>query len=194
MDAASRRALCAPRQIHVDRQKKTPLPAAQRVHYWHPQRFGVRLAPERFQDDLHQIHPDLEAAWSPVHERWIVWARSNLVTHPICAGWSLKFVWQTPTGGYLPLDSRVFADIYSRDFRRYGGAQPYFERLQSEFTRDTQKRKDDTDDESRWLRKDYNQYRKIKNIGRGNKFAMHWDGSIVPSAGEIQWRQNQGRL
>lgn len=194
MDAAGRRALFARRQTQVSRQKKPALPADQRVHYWHPQRFGARLAPERFRDDLHQIHPDLETVWSPVHERWIVWARSNLVRHPICAGWSLKFVWQTSNGGYLPLDARVFADIFSRDFRRYGGARSYFERFHSEFLRDEQHRKDVTNDESRWLRKDYNQYRKIKNIGRGNKFALHWDGSVVPSAGEVAWRQQQGRL
>ena len=38
--------------------------------------------------------------------------------------------------------------------------------------------------------RDYIDFLQIKNIGEGNKFALNHDGSVVPSAGEMIWRQS----
>lgn len=169
------------------------LPEAAIPHYWSPRRYGIQYAPDWFRTKLHAVLPTLEVVWSPYHERWLVWEQSPNVTHRFCAGWSLKFLWQGAEGEYLPLDERLLADLYARDFRRYGGAVRYFDRLVSEMEDDLAKQKTETTARIADIREDYLQYRRIKNIGRGSKFALHHDGSVVPSAGEIVWRQQQAR-
>lgn len=167
----------------------------QLFHYWHPDRFGVRLAPADFRAAMHEVHPSIEAVFSPVHERWLLWSRNTDVTHDLCPGWSLLFCWQTddstdPPNQYLPLDGRVLANLYARDLTRAGGGKKYFDRIVQELTENDEKRKAHTQAETTDRMRDYIDFLQIKNIGEGNKFALNHDGSVVPSAGEMIWRQS----
>ena len=38
--------------------------------------------------------------------------------------------------------------------------------------------------------KDYRQFTAIKNIGKGHKFALHHDGTLIPSRGEMSWQKD----
>lgn len=171
------------------------MPQAALFHYWHPQRFGVTEAPEDFQARLHEIHPRLRVVHSPVHKRWLVWHQDPTVTHNLCPGWKLVLIWMAAgTGGYLPLDNRLLANLYERDPRRYRSAVHYFddivtrnakanERIHAAREADKQDRIDD-----------WQQYKRPKNIGSGSKAALFGDGSIVPSQGERNWLRERGGL
>lgn len=189
-DLATR--LHAPRVATVSPTSKAPLGRERLMQYWHPQRFGVEFAPPAFRSLIAELFPNVEIVKSPVHERWLVWERSA-VTHPICRGWSLRFPWMTADGGYLPLDQRLLAALYARSFRHQGGAVAYYDRVMHELDRLSAANSATFEADSQALRKEYRDFRKIKNIGRGNKFAFHHDGSIVPSQGERNWRQDTAR-
>jgi hypothetical protein len=177
----------------VDIQRKRPLDPEQLPQFWHPQRFGVEVAPARFRQRLQRINPNLDCTWGTPIERWLLWERNPEVTHYLCAGWSLRFVWQGYQNRYLPLDERVFANIYVRQLWRYEkGGLGYIDRIISEIERDRRIRKKDTNNESEARRRDYLQSHRISNLA-GNKFALHHDGTIIPSRGEQNWRQELAR-
>lgn len=104
--------------------------------FFHPGRVDARFAPADFRRQLHELDPQLEVVWHPVHERWCVWAKNARITHWICAGWQLLFPVKYPDGSYLPLDARVLAAIVDRSGRKWGNGRIYWDRIQDEIRHD----------------------------------------------------------
>ena len=156
--------------------------------WWHPQRFGVRFAPDGFREDLRPVDPDLDCTWTPVDERWLVFQRDPTVTHALCNGWSLKLVCEDALGQYLPLDAWILANLCSRQLWRIDGCgRGYIDRVLAEIERAKEIKVKDTKNEAFARRREIIRSRRITNIGKGNKFALHHDGTIVPSRGEMNW-------
>lgn len=122
--------------------------------FWYPDRVGIKKAPEWFDKDLKAIDNTLEVTWSPVHERWLVWARSNSI-NKLSPGWRLLFPVQYPDKSYMPLDERIFARLYSADGMQWGSAKHYFEHFMAEFERDKAKREKDREDNVRYAAGEY---------------------------------------
>lgn len=176
----------------VPLRPKLALSQAALDHYWHPDRDGVEQAPKAFTEQLLRVHADLACVRPPgnaplPHPRaWILWYRKPTVTYPLCPGWSLLFIWRHE-GEPLPLDERVFANLYMISSMHFGGASGYFESIVTKM-QDEKAGRDKADQQYRDDRtKDYFQSTKIKNIGKGNKFALHHDGTILPGRGERNW-------
>ena len=72
------------------------------LKFWHPNRFGVRFAPNAFRTELRQMHPDLDVTWHPTRERWLVWYKRPRIQHHLCPGWLLLFVVENSEGAYVP--------------------------------------------------------------------------------------------
>jgi hypothetical protein len=164
--------------------------------YWHPQRMGVEPGPSWFSARLAAISPKLAVCRPPARapllfkrRAWLVWCREPAVTHPLCPGWTLLFAWETPWREPLPLDDRILANLYLRDPNRYRDAVQYYDRITAEQTRTEEYNNRAFDAHTMDRSLDVRQYRKIKNIGLGNKFALHHDGSMIPSRGEANWRK-----
>lgn len=156
--------------------------------WWHPQRFGVQFAPAQFRVDLRHVDPDLDCTWTPVDERWLVFQRDPTITHHLCAGWSLKLVCEDARGRYLPLDAWILANLCSRQLWRIDGAgRGYIDRVLAEVERARAITVKDSKNEAFARRRELIRSRRITNLGRGNKFALHHDGTIVPSRGEQNW-------
>lgn len=157
---------------------QVPLAPPQRLgeehswHYFHPDRFGVKLAPEDFRRKLKEIDTRLEVTWHPVKERWLVWARDPHITFKLCPNWSLVFVWEGMNSGcYMPLDNRCLALVYARSPRAFPNAMAYWQRIEDEIVHEKRAREKERADEVSDMAGDYFDYRKIKNIGSGSKFA-----------------------
>ena len=123
--------------IEVPVSHPTPLSVDTSLHYWHPNRFGVQYAPTTFRQELQRLHPDLDATWHPVRERWLVWYRRPRIQHHLCPGWLLLFIVETSDGRYGPLDARVFAVAYEQSGRKWGSGKAYWARVEEEAERDT---------------------------------------------------------
>src|SRR6186713_1792240 len=163
-------------------------------HFWHPGRFGVRLAPEDFRARLHQIHQDLEITWHPLRQRWLVWFKKPSVQ--TTRGWTLIFIWEHALDySYLPLNELVFFNLYQRSARAFGSAINYFDRITKEVAAAKERAAKSLHDEDAARSRDYFNYTKIKSIGKGSKFTHHHDGSMVPTKAEMQHRrENTSRL
>lgn len=179
----------------LEPRREKALDRAALKHFWHPDRHGVEHAPKHVQDEIAKIHPDLRVCKAPGnapmdYRPWVVWYRNPDVKHVLCPGWSLVFAWEHPeTKEPLPLDNRLYANIYMVDGRRFKSAVAYFDGCVTELKRDRQKAKEKSQQLTREMSNDVRDYRKIKNIGKGNKYALHHDGTTVPSLGEFLWRQ-----
>jgi len=174
-------------------RSSTPLDPGALIHFWHPDREGAEQAPAEFRRELALVHEDLAivrpppGAPLPTPRKWLVWYRKPTIRHPLCPGWLLLFVWPPDPYDPIPLDNRIFANLYMIDARRFGNGGQYFDRIVAGLERD-KARKDARDKQYRQDRvRDYWESTKIKNIGAGNKFALHHDGTIVPSRGERAW-------
>lgn len=175
-----------------------PLEQAALYHYWHPDRDGVESCPTHFATRLADFHRDLAICRPPgqaptISRPWLVWYRKSSVTHHLSPGWVLLFCWQTPPPELtpLPLDERVFANLYTISAQAFGGAVNYFESVVAKMKADKVRIQDIDRANMEDRKRDFMQSRKIKNIGRGNKFAMHHDGSVVPSRGEANWQRER---
>lgn len=189
-----------------------PLPAEALAHFWYPEREGVEQAPERIRKQLAKIHPDLAMVRPPANaptpsHAWICWFRKAEVTYWLSPGWFLFFIWQERNETYdmdgdgvktafKPLsldDPRLIANIYRFSvFGEFKSAEAHFKNIQSQLIAEKQaqqqadkKRRDD-------IGHDFFNYRKIKNIGHGSKFATHHDGTIVPSRGQDNRTADRG--
>lgn len=163
-------------------------------YWWYPGRLGVELAPQDFLDKLVAIHPSLSCTKYPLDGTWMLWSRNPEVTHRFCPGWSLLFLWMDEKQKPLPLDSRVFFNLYRRDPRRYRRCVDYFDQINAEL-KDAKDRREVAMDNDRNDRvHDFQQYTKIKNIGHGSKSALHHDGTVLPSRGELLWLQQRGNI
>jgi hypothetical protein len=183
------------RPFGVEPKREKPLDQAAMKHYWNPDRYGVEQAPAHVRKEIAKIHPDLRvvkpAAGAPMDVKpWIVWFRNPDVKHPLCPGWSLVFVWEFfDTKEPKPLDNRLYANIYAVDGRRFGNALKYFNGCVDSVLHERKKAKAQSQELTQKMSADVEEYRKIKNIGKGNKFALHHDGTLIPSQGEFLWRQ-----
>lgn len=144
-------------------------------HYFHPGRVDCRYAPDWFRTALHVMDPRLEVIWHPVLERWAVWCKNERISHKFSPGWQFLFPWLNPTtNAYLPLDERVFANIYHRSPRKWGDGKQYWDRIEGEILRDKQKKEEARQDEARTLARDYWDSKQIKvsmcGPSNGSKF------------------------
>ena len=130
----------------------TPLPPEAMPQFWHPQRFGVTFAPDAIRRELLALRANapnpeasLDCTWMPLDERWLIWQRDPTVTHALCAGWSMKIVWEDPeTHAYRPLDARLYADLYAREIWRFDSCgRGYFDRVCEDILRERAIRKKD---------------------------------------------------
>lgn len=172
------------------------LPRAAMYHYWHPDRDGAERCPEWFNARLVAIHPDLAMTRPPLRaptpsHPWLAWYRKPAITSPICPGWLLLFCWQTEDKTPLPLDDRVFANLYRISALQFGSASAYFDSIVQTLKADRQRAEDQDHANTSAKRREMLQSHKIKNIGRGSKFALHHDGSVVPSRGEANWARER---
>jgi hypothetical protein len=181
-------------QFGVSPDKSHALDPAALKHYWHPDREAVEPCPSQVRTDLTLIHPDLRCVKPPAgapmdHKPWIVWFRNPLVTHRLCPGWSLVLIWESPdSGDPLPLDPRLYANLYMRDPRRFKNGAEYFKGCMDQMQQAEARKKDANSRLTREMSNDVREFNKIKNIGHGSKYALHHDGTMVPSKGEHAWR------
>jgi len=195
-----------PFSMPVTGKKDSSLPPAGLDHYWHPERDGVEHPPESFQRTLGEISDKLAVCRPPAGapltkpRAWLVWYRKAAVKHPLCPGWALMFDWRDRKDQPLPLDQRVLANIWMRsvsargaDGRELGGSIKYFEKIVSDMARQKQAKEKQHKNDRRDHQHAMQDFYKIKNIGRGNKFALHHDSTVTASVGEKLWRQQTAR-
>jgi hypothetical protein len=162
--------------------------------YWYPDRLGIRHAPADLLATIRRdVHPSLDVTWSPIHERWLVWNREPRAQNPLCPGWALVFVWEHPlTRGYLALDPQLLGfNLYLCMRDKVGTARECFDRVEAQIAR-TKAARHHADTNSRHdFQRELLRSRRISNIGAGNKFALHHDGTVVPSRGEANWSRER---
>ena len=171
------------------------LPAAAIDHYWHPDREGVELAPADFMRDVRAIdrYDKVRIVRPPAgaplyYERaYLIWYRNPRVTHPLSPGWMMLRDWRSRSGEPLPLDQRVFSYLFSVSARVFGSGQKYFKHCVEEMKRDKAAREKVHTDSNHDRMEDMRQSWKIKNIGAGNKSALHDGPGGVPSRGHANW-------
>lgn len=135
--------------------------------YFSPAKPDVRFGPDDFRRKLHEIDSTLEVVWHPVNERWVIWFRG-------AKGWRMLFpVQYAGSERYMPLDERTLAKVWDRSGRHWGSGRAYWDRIEAEITRDIQRKEDARRQEARDAADMQWDYRKIKNIGSGSKFANH---------------------
>lgn len=121
--------------------KPKPLDPETNPWWWNPNRAGVREAPAWFLKRLRsEMGEELSITWTPLQQRWLVWAKTPRFQNPICTGWRLLFIHQGPSGEYLPLDERIHARLYHASADKHGNGKRYFQRLVEEMERDRAKR------------------------------------------------------
>jgi hypothetical protein len=168
-------------------------PQAILQHYWHPERTGSEPAPEDIRLKLATIHADLDICRPPPRAPvrvncWLVWYRCPRVTHVLSPGWLLLFPWLDEADQPLPLDDgRVFANIYARSTFLFKNSVQYFQHILDDMRASTAAKENLHKDDLDQRRKSFYDFTKISNIGRGNKFALHHDGTILPGRGERNW-------
>ena len=170
------------------------LPVAAMDYYWHPDRDGVEHAPEDFTralkgidkyDRVRVVRPPANAPL--VYKRaWLIWYRNPRVTHYLSPGWLMLAEWRL-RGEPLQLDERVFSFLYSRSAQLFGNGAKYWEHCVSEMQREKAAKEKVHSDGTHDRSEDFRQYMQIKNIGSGNKAALHHDGTVIPSRGQQNW-------
>ena len=155
-------------------------PIETELKYWHPNRFGVRFAPQPFRGDLRAVHPALDVTWHPVRERWLVWYRRPRIAHHLCPGWLLLFVVETSTGGYVPLDARTFAAVYEQSGFKWGSGKAYWARVEREAQREREDADAERDHVLEEVGSDHWDHTKIqvsmRGSSNGSKFVRHHAG------------------
>ena len=157
-----------------------PPPLETELKYWHPNRFGVELAPQRFRDDLQSVHPDLDVTWHPVKERWLVWYKRPRIQHHRSKGWLLLFVVEDSGGQYVPLDTRALAACYEQSGFKWGSGKKYWARVEEESQREQMERDADREQllsdvgSDRW---DHTRIQvSMRGHSSGSKFVNHHAG------------------
>lgn len=174
-------------------QGRESLPAAALFHYWYPDREGVEHCPEEFNLRLREVSQELSCVRppgrAPIRSRcWLVWWKCPRITHWLSPGWLLILAWHTPDGTPLPLDNRVFANLYLQSRQVFGSAKSYFDSIVADMKATTNRQQKDQLNYRHDRAHDLYNSQKISSAGRGNRFALHHDGTILPSRGEQNWR------
>jgi hypothetical protein len=205
------------RPFAMDTQARTqPLDRAALFHYWHPDRDGVEHAPAHIQEKLKALvgvdnRGRVNAAivrppaGAPVRSRcWLVFKRNEEITNHLSPGWFLVLAWHDgdePNPKPLDVeDGRLFANLYLQTLkagrevmgRDFDSAVQFYDHCMSVLDADEKKREQANRNYNDDRAKDYFDYTKIKNIGHGSKFALHHDGTSVPSKGEDNWLRERG--
>jgi hypothetical protein len=161
------------------------------TQYWHPNRAGVEQAPAWFAERLAAISPDVAVVRppdrAPVPSAWLVWYRRPRVTHRLCPGWLLLFPWTAPDGTPLPLDNRVLANLYLRSSRAFGSAVGYWDHCARQMQAERESTERDYTRNRQDQQREFAKSHRITNLGAGNKFALHHDGTVVPSRAQAAW-------
>lgn len=168
-------------------------------HFWHPDRDGVEFPDERFQQELATMTDRVVVCRPPagaplIQKRsWLIWMRKPSVTHPLSPGWMLLIDWRL-RGEPMSLDMRVFSYLYSVSITTHGSAKAYFDKCVAEMERDKAAKQKVHTDDCHDRSQDYLNFTKVKNIGRGNKYALHL-ATDVPSRGTQNWLdENRKRM
>lgn len=186
--------------------------------FWHPDREGVESCPADFQAKLNEIGGFDERgreklrcvkppAGAPIRcHGWLVFVRKPEITHWLSPGWLLVLAWNNgvePTPKPLPLDNRILANLYLQSLkggrevfgRDFDSAVQYFDHVVAVMHRDKQKQEAANAQYNKDRQRDHWDYTKIKNIGHGSKFALHHDGTVMPTRNEANWvRERQADL
>lgn len=177
----------------VETSTPDALPDEAMDFYWHPDRDGVEWPDDGFQRDLALISPDVKVVRPPdgaplyFKRAWLLWYRKPKVKHYLSPGWLMLREWRTNGGEPMVLDQRVFSYLYSVSARVFGNGQRYWEHCVREAAKDKEAREKVHRDGNHDRVEDYRQYMQIKNIGAGNKFSLHHDGTIEPGRGQTNW-------
>ena len=179
-----------------------PAPQESIEHFWHPDRSGSERAPEDFARQLTELDKDLACCRPPARAplangkppAYIVWYRRPRVTHNLCPGWLLLFVWRDGNKAPMPLDERVFATLYAASARQFGSGKAYFERAIEQKMADAKaSREREYENHISSKRREFIQSTRISTAGKGNKFARHHDGTLQPSQGSLNWHLENRR-
>lgn len=177
--------------LTVTPDRRPPIDREVLYHFWHPDRLGVEQAPPEFARQLAAVHRDLAVVRPPARAPlpivcWLLWYRKPTVTHALCPGWWLLLRWAWGRRP-LALDEKLLAAIYHFDARQFTNGQQYFNRLMAE--RDRRKQIADKDYRNDRLaqQQEWRRSLQISSAGRGSRFALHHDGTILPSRGELAW-------
>tara|TARA_R100000687_G_C6400561_1_gene141661 strand:+ start:260 stop:784 length:525 start_codon:yes stop_codon:yes gene_type:complete len=166
--------------IRVPVATPSPPPIEEGLQFWHPNRFGVRFAPESFRKKLKGIHDDLDVTWHPSAERWIVWYRRPRITHHLCPGWMLLFVVEDSEQRYVPLDDRTLAAVYEQSGFKWGSGKKYWARIEEQAQRDhdaRDKTRDDLIDDIGSAQWDHTKIQvSMCGPSSGSKFSKHHAG------------------
>lgn len=136
--------------------------------WWNPANVYTRRAPTSFMDRLkEELGEELEVTWNPVIERWQAWVRADKVNTPVCRGWRLLFIHNGPDGGYLPLDERIKARLWSCSADQHGSGREYFAKIEREYHRDQAKKEERLRQEAIDQAMPFFEHSKIKVAMRG---------------------------
>lgn len=163
--------------------------------YWHPDRESVEVASEDFMRDLRavdkldRVRVVRPPAGAPLcfPRAWLVWYRKPSVTHYLSPGWLMLREWRDVRGEPLPLDGRVFSYLYSVSAEQWGNGRQYWDHCVAEMGRERASKEKFHRQGNHDRMEDYRQFTQVKNIGSGNKFSLHHDGTVVPSRGQANW-------
>ena len=181
-------------RVPVAQTTEQELPAAAIDHYWHPDREGVEHAPESFMRDLAAVDTEGRVLvvrpppGAPMYYKraWLLWYRNPRVTHELSPGWNMLRDWRDVNGEPLPLDQRVFSYLFTVSARVFGNGKRYWDHCKAEIAREKAAHEKLHTDGNHDRMEDMRQSWKIKNIGSGNKSALH-DTAGAPSRGHANW-------
>ncbi len=123
--------------------------------FWHPNRVGMKFAPDDFRKRLKAFDPELECVWNGHTERWQIWERDPKFQTKICQGWKLLFPVQTMAHEYMPLDERIFCRLYEASAAKWGNGKQYWGRIEAEMEREKEKAERDRKEDVRSTAGDY---------------------------------------
>jgi hypothetical protein len=177
------------------------LPDAALDYYWHPDREDVEFPPDDFLRDLRSIDltdrvrilrppPNAPLVFA---RAWLIWYRQPRVTHYLSPGWLMLCEWRTNQGEPMPLDNRVFSFLYSRSAKEFGNGKRYWDHCVAERNRDYAAKDAIHRNGNHDRSEDYRRFLQIKNIGAGNKAALHHDGTEIPTRGHANWLAERRR-
>ena len=156
---------------------------------------GVELAPPETLAKLQALHSSLSACRPPANapvprRRWLIWGKDPKVENPFCSGWYLVFAWEvTASKAALPLEPFQHLEdcISAVMVAKVGGRKAYFDKLSKEQADRKDSKERSFQDVRQAKQRDFIAARRISSAGRGNRFALHHDGTIVPSRSELNW-------
>lgn len=179
--------------VPLNQHKGPPPPQEVLPWHWHPDRLGITYAPAAFRAQLHEIDTDLEAVYSPVHERWLIWCRNVKMRNHICPGWQLIFLWEDSNKDYLPLTELVFNNLYVASRQKWGRASKYYDDIRKRAAEAQQSQENSYQDERQARQREMAASWKISSAGQGNRSALHDQGELAPSKGTQNWMNETRR-